>query len=171
VPDRWRPESTAAWGGSQCFWDRGQLDRDQPIARVVPSQGFEVAVYAAVPVKIDGDRLVEWVRRIEALKKSAYVLAIRRFSNPPRIEDLTDLALEDAELSEIVTCRPSRCGLKLSAPEMAELQHAAAEAGIDWKIRLQEQFRLTVLDRVYVYLEGRQVGPYEDHAGQMRRLA
>jgi hypothetical protein len=71
------------------------------------------------------------------------------------------------ELSEIVTCRPSRCGLKLSAAEMAELQHAAAEAGIDWKSRLQEQFRRTVLDRVYDYLEGRQVGPYEDHAGQV----
>src|SRR6187401_3549925 len=83
--------------------DRGQLDRGHPITRILPGKGSEVAVLAAVPVNIDGDRLVAWMRRIEALKKSAYVLAIGRFSDPPRIEDLADLILDEEELSEIQT--------------------------------------------------------------------
>lgn len=38
--------------------DRRQLDRGEPIARVLPGKHLEVAVFAAVPVDIDGDRLV-----------------------------------------------------------------------------------------------------------------
>ena len=59
--------------------DRRQLDRGEPIARVLPGQDLEIAVFAAVHVDIDGDRLVAWMRRIEELKKSSYVLAIGRF--------------------------------------------------------------------------------------------
>jgi hypothetical protein len=86
--------------------ERGQLDRGQPIARVLPGKDLEVAVLAAVAVNIDGDRLVGWMRRIEELKKSPYVLAIQRFSNPPRIEDLADLVFDNGELSELRACRP-----------------------------------------------------------------
>ena len=78
--------------------DRHQLDRGEPIARVLPGEDLEVAMFAAVPVGIDGDRLVAWMRRIEELKKSSYVLAIGRFSDPPRIEDLAGLTLDDEEL-------------------------------------------------------------------------
>jgi len=49
--------------------DRHQLQSGQPIARVLPAKGLEVAVFAAVPVKIDGDRLVAWMRHIEALRR------------------------------------------------------------------------------------------------------
>src|SRR5213596_713351 len=56
--------------------DRRQLDHGEPIARVVPGDTSEVAVFAAVRIDIDGDRLVAWMRRIEELKKSSYVLAI-----------------------------------------------------------------------------------------------
>jgi hypothetical protein len=143
--------------------ERAQLDHGQPIARVLPAKDLEVAVLAAVPVNIDGDRLVAWIRRIEELKKSAYVLAIRRFSDPPRIEDLTDLALDDEELSEIVDCRPGRCGVKLSAAEMSTLQRAAAEAGDAWKAALQEEFRRVALERVNAYLSGESIGPFENH--------
>lgn len=147
--------------------DRRQLDRGEPIARVLPGKDLEVAVFAAVPVEIDGDRLVAWMRRVEELKKSSYVLAIGRFSDPPRIEDLARLALEDGELSEVRACRPGKCALKLSAIEMTQLQRAAADAGVDWKPTLQQAFRAVVLQRVQVYLAGGLAGlpPYADDVG------
>jgi hypothetical protein len=147
--------------------DRRQLDRGEPIARVLPAKNLEVAVLAAVPVNIDGDRLVAWMRRIEELKKSAYVLAIRRFSDPPRIEDLADLTLDDEELSEILACRPGRCGVKLSVSEMATLQRAAAEAGNARKAALQEEFRRVVLERVNAYLSDGLIGPFENHGDKI----
>lgn len=147
--------------------ERRRLDRGQAIARVLPGQDLETAVLAAVPVNIDGDRLVAWMRRIGELKKSAYVLAIRRFSDPPCIDDVTDLTLDDDELSEIRTCRPGRCGLKLSAAEMTELQRAAVEAGAEWKGALQQEFRQIVLGRVNAYLAGGEAAPSADHQGQV----
>lgn len=38
--------------------ERAQLDRGQSVARTLGGQDLEVAVVAAVPVNIDGDRLV-----------------------------------------------------------------------------------------------------------------
>src|SRR3972149_11832062 len=74
--------------------DRRELDRGKPIARVVRGTDREVGVFAAVQVSVDGDRLVAWTRDIGALKKSPYVLAIGRFSDPPTIEDLEGLTLD-----------------------------------------------------------------------------
>lgn len=148
--------------------DRRQLDRGEPIARVLPGQDHEIAVFAAVRVDIDGDRLVAWMRRIEELKKSAYVLAIGRFLDPPTIEDLAGLALDDEELSGIQACRPDNCGLKLSAVEMTQLRRAAEEAGSDWKPAVQQAFRRLILQRVRAYLANGNgaLPPYENHGGQ-----
>jgi hypothetical protein len=144
--------------------DRRQLDRGEPIARVLPAKDLEVVVFAAVPVEVDGDRLVAWMRRIEELKKSSYVLAIGRFSNPPRIEDLARLTLDEGELSEVRSCRPAGCSLKLAAVEMQSLRHAAASAGDKWKPALQQAFRSVVLQRVQAYLAGglAALAPYAD---------
>ena len=142
--------------------DRRQLDRGEPIARVLPGKDHEVAVFAAVPVDIDGDRLVTWMRRIEELKKSSYVLAIGRFSDPPRIEDLAGLALDDEDVSEVRTCRPGSCALKLSASEMTQLRDAAAAAERDWKPAVQRAFRRAVLERVRMYLATGHIAAYED---------
>jgi hypothetical protein len=149
--------------------DRRQLDRGEPIARVLPGKDLEVVVFAAVPIDIDGDRLVAWTGRIEELKKSSYVLAIGRFSDPPRIEELAGLALDDEDLLETRTCRPGGCGLKLSAVEMVELQRVAKDSGSDWKPVVQQAFRQVVLQRVKAYLAGGHatLAPYEDHDGQV----
>jgi hypothetical protein len=143
--------------------ERRQLDRGRPIVRVLPARDREVAIFAAVPIDVDGDRLVAWIRKIEQLKESAYVLAIGRFSATPRIEDLASLILDDEEMSEIRACRPGTCGLKLSASEMATLRQIASAAGDDWKPALQDAFRRVVLERVEAYLAGGLVAtpPYE----------
>jgi len=132
--------------------DRRQLARGEPVARIVPSSGREIAIFAAVPVDIDGDRLVAWIRRIGALKKSAYVLSIGRFSDPPRLEDLVDLSLDDSELSELRACRPDDCDLKLAPADITKVQEAVAAAGSAWKVTLQEVFRLVIMRHVSEYL-------------------
>ena len=132
--------------------DRRTLDRGEALARIVPSEGREVTVFAAVPVNVDGDRLVAWIGRIAALKKSAYVMAIGRFSQPPRLDDLAALTLDEDEASEVMRCRAEDCGLKLTGAEMAALQSTAAGSEGDRRARMQEAFRRVVLSRVTGYL-------------------
>jgi hypothetical protein len=132
--------------------DRRQLDRGQPVARVVHGADREMGVFAAVQVNIDGDRLVAWTRNIGELKKSPYVLTMARFSDPPIIEDLESLKLDDEDLSTIRRCRRGDCGLKLAGAEIDRLRQTIAEAGDDWKPALQDAFRQIVLERVQGYL-------------------
>ncbi len=145
--------------------DRRHLDAGEPVAHVLSAQGREVGVFAAVPVNVDvdADRLIAWMRRIEALKKSEYVLAIRRFSDPPQLEDLKTLSLEDDELTDLRACRPGSCDVKLSAHEMRALQKVADAAGANWKPAMQDAFRRAVLARVQAYLASGRVDAYEDN--------
>ena len=136
---------------------RSALDQGRPVARVIASKDAEVGVWAAVPVHVDGDRLVAWMRRIDELKKSKYVLAIGRFSSPPRLENLAALSLDHEDASELAACHPGDCALKLSAAEMTTLQHLAEQPDT-----LDRTFRQLLLDRVNAYLGGGRIGPYAD---------
>lgn len=142
--------------------DRRILDRRDPIARILPSTDRELAVFAAIAVNVDAARLQAWIDRIEALKKSQYVLAIARFSDPPRLEDLADLTLDHDDLESIRACHPGNCDLKLSAAEMTTLQEAAKSAGATWRPALQTAFRDVVLNRVRVYLAHGEIASYQD---------
>ena len=145
--------------------DYRQLNRGEPIARVLPGKDREVAILAAVPVDIDGSRLVAWMRNIAELKRSSYVVAIGRFSDSPSIDDLEGLTLDEEDLSEIRQCRPTACGLKLTGVEMRELQGVVRGAESGWKPVVQDAFRRVVLRRVENYLKGGHaaLGNYEDH--------
>jgi hypothetical protein len=149
--------------------DRRQLDRSEPVARVIPSVDGEIAVFTVVPVGADGNRLVAWMRRIEELKRSSYVLAIGRMSDPPRIEDLAGLELDEEDMAEVRACKPGDCVIALSAEEMARLQHAGAGAAGEWKAGVQREFRRIVLQRARAYLTGglRALAPYRNRGGEV----
>lgn len=132
--------------------DRRQLDRGEPLARALSAGDRQVGILAAVPVEIGGDRLVAWMRQIAELKKSAYVVAIRRFSDPPTLGDLAGLALDEDDLLAARVCRPRACDLKLTSEEIAGMRGAIAGAGSDWRPAAQEAFRHIVLRRVQAYL-------------------
>jgi hypothetical protein len=150
--------------------ERAQLDDGQPFYRVLPAKGNEIAVLAAVPVGVDGDRLLAWERQIEELK-SPYAVAIGRFSDPPRIEDLAGLELDSGDVAAIRSCRPRNCQIKLSAAEMQQLQDAEAHANGDPAAGVQQEFRHIVLSRVEQYLANGHIPPDEDHREQVQRAS
>jgi hypothetical protein len=134
--------------------DRRRLDKGEPVAHALPAKDREVGVFAAVATTADSDRLVAWMQQIEALKKSSLVRQIGRFSDPPTLEDLKGLTLEDDDLADIRKCRRGHCSLKLATAEMDELRRVATEAGPDWKAAVQTAFRRVVLRRVQAFLQG-----------------
>lgn len=131
--------------------DRRKIDGDSPLVRILPPTGRELAVFGAIRVNADRDRVIAWVREIAAFKQSKYVLSIGRFSEPPRLEDLAGLSLDEKELDALRTCRPGHCKLKLAAAEMTALRRAADQAGDAWAPAVRSAFRQVVLDRVMAY--------------------
>jgi len=133
--------------------ERQRLASGEPVARIVPARDHEVTAFAAVRVDVEPDRLIAWMRQIAVLKQSRRVLAIRRFSDPPQLDDLVGLTLDDSDREAIRQCRPGRCDIKLSAAEMTRLQHADI-TGTDGAAALDLAFRELLLERVRVYATG-----------------
>lgn len=146
--------------------ERRIIDTGQVVVRVLPAPEEEVAVLAAVRLEAGGETLVAGVRHIAELKKGPFVLAIRRFSDPPNLRDLDGLALDREDLEAIRECRPSQCKIKLSRQELERLRRVAADSGAQWKSALQEAFQGLVLERVRAYRARghRGISEYNDHA-------
>ena len=142
--------------------DRNKLDANTPIVKVLPGASRELAVAAAVRVDAPPRRLIAWTRNVVALQRGKYVPLIARFSDPPRMEDLEGLTLDPGDVRDLETCRPGRCGVKLSAPEIARLKSQLTSS--PGTAALQQEFRRIVLDRALQYLADGDAGlpPYHD---------
>jgi hypothetical protein len=133
-----------------------QLDRGEPLVKILAADGQELAALAAVAIAPDQTvgRAAGWIRRVDDLRASRYLLATGRFSTPPRIEDLDALSLDEEDLQDIRVCRPRQCGLKLTEAEIEELRTVAGTSGEGWRAAVQLAFRRVVLRRVESYLAG-----------------
>ena len=144
--------------------DRQALDRGAARVRTLGHRDRDVAVFGVTAIKIDADRLVAWVREIARMKASPAVLAVGRFSDPPRVEDLSRLEVDTEDLVEIQRCRPGDCDLKLSAEEMSTLQREITGSAQAWRPKVQQAFRRMMVERIRAF-EARGIDglpPYAD---------
>lgn len=140
--------------------ERQRIEHGEAVAEVVPASGRTLAIFGAVRLGVGGDRLVAWVRDIAALKRSAFVLEIGRFSDPPGLNDLAGLTLDDDDLREFWNCRPGHCGLKLSVEEIAHIRGELANRLRPRQLAaFQRAFHEVILRRVDVYLAQGRRGP------------
>jgi hypothetical protein len=130
----------------------------------VPARGNEIAVFLAGAIDAEPDAFIAAVRDPERLWTSQQVPHVRRFSTPPRLEDLDALHLNADDVEAIRRCRPGDCDVKLIATEMRRLQRADSIA---------HEFRRIVLERVTEYMESgfRSTGDFHDHEEQVDPLS
>jgi hypothetical protein len=130
-----------------------RLNAGEALVELLPADSKEVAVRAATRTDAKPASLIAWTRRIEDLQKGRYVGAIGRFSDPPRLEDLDGLSLDEEDLTDLRRCRPGKCGVKLGDAEILRIRETIFAAGIEWKSAVQQTFRSIVLARAMRYLE------------------
>jgi hypothetical protein len=130
------------------------LEHGETIAKTLPSRPGEVAVVAVSRIDATGETLIEHTRAIESLKRSGFVTAIRRFSNPPVLSDLDGLVLSPRDVDAVLNCRIGSCSFKLTADEIMLLATHQADSGLDPRERAQRAFRAVVMARVTTYLGG-----------------
>jgi hypothetical protein len=145
--------------------DRARLDAGQTIVQVLPGDGRDLAVFAAVRTAAPAERLVAWAQQVERQRNGRYVASVGRFSSPPALDDVAPLALDDDDLNDLRRCRPGDCGLKLSAAEIQQLQQQLGD-GRDWQRTLQHGFRQAFVNRASAYDAYGDAGalPYEDES-------
>lgn len=136
--------------------DRERLSRGEPVVRTLPARGHSVAVFAAVQVAIGADRLLAWIRDIEAFKRGPLVQQVGRFSSPPRIDDIASLTFPPGDFADLRQCQRSKCDLKLTAEEIDE---AKAHLSVQSPAIQQDVLRQLLLRRVERYLSEGAEGP------------
>lgn len=134
--------------------EQGALARGETISKILPGPGDQVGLFAISRIDADGDALIANARAIEDLRRSSFVSAIARFSNPPQLSDLDGLVLSPRDVDAALACRVGACSFKLTAAEIALLQQHDAEAAAAPRDRVQRAFRRVVLARVVAYLDG-----------------
>ena len=150
---------TLAWFEPWIDLQAGDLRRlraGRVAAKTLPARDNEIAVFIAGRIEVDPAAFIAAVRDPERLWASQQVPHVRRFSNPPQLDDLGGLQLTPGDVQSISRCRPGNCDVKLSAAEMRRLQ--AAES-------IEREFRKVVLDRVLAYMESgfRSTADFHDH--------
>ena len=144
---------------------RSAIEAGRPVVELTSESDVDVALIGAARTNVDDERLVTWFREVEQLQRGKYIPVIRRFSNPPRIEDLAELKLDEDDLEDLRDCRPGHCDLKLAGYEMVRIRAAIDAAGDDWQPAAQHAFRQVILSRALAHIRGgfADALPYEDH--------
>ena len=124
----------------------------------------EVAAFAIMRLDVQADFFVERVRDIINFKKSENVLQIGKFSNPPRLEDLAELTLDQVDIDAIEECRVKRCDLKMSTKFIERFRKEVDRSAANYPERVTELMREMLLEHVQAYLKAGNtaLGKYDD---------
>jgi hypothetical protein len=109
--------------------DFDRINQGQVVSRTLPvNDPREVGTLGVVRVKITPEFYVERLADIANFKKDDAVLQIGVFGNPPTLQDVGALTLDDADIRSLRGCRIGDCGLQLSADAISRFREE-----LDWR--------------------------------------
>jgi hypothetical protein len=107
--------------------DFGSLEQGQAIAKVLETdEKTEVAVFGIVWVNAPIESFVSWQKDIERFETGDAVLAIKKISDPPELEDFDRLTFPEEDLDALSKCKLGNCDVKIGEKSLEELQK------VDW---------------------------------------
>lgn len=132
----------------------------------------EIAALGVVRLKVSREFFLQRFMDIETFKKSEFVMQIRKFSDPPRPDDMSELNLESEHMNALKKCKVGACNVKIPAALIDQLRKEVNWSAPGDEERATAITRQFLLDYVRAYLsEGNRVLiEYNDQADP-RRLA
>ena len=135
--------------------ERRRINDGGPVTKLLDSDVTrEVAVSGVVWINAPVSRYLDRFRKIESHESGEGFHITRRFSNPPRPEDLDELRLSDDDVADLRTCQVDDCELQLS-------EHAVNlfRKGVDWtaadaRASADRVMRRWLFEYVTGYIEG-----------------
>ena len=108
----------------------------------------QVFVFGSVYINSTPERYLKFASDIDALRKLPSFLALRKFSDPPQLSDLTGFTLDEEDFKQLKNCKPGHCEVQLPSEAMEEFQRSvnwSASDASDQANRLAKQMALQAL--------------------------
>ena len=143
------------------------LERGEAVTKLLKTGAKkEIAALGVMRVDAPGDLFIGKFRDIVDFKKSAAVLQIGKFGDPPRLADLNDLTLDPCCLEAIKNCKTGDCDMKMSAEMMARFRQELNPSAADYQERANALARSLLFDYVKGYLQTGNAALIKYHDGE-----
>jgi hypothetical protein len=126
----------------------------QVIARVESTGDTgELFTVGAVSVRSTREQTAAYYDQLISYVDGQVTLGFGRFTNPPTLENVKTLTLDDDEIDAIRTCKPRDCDLQISGEGLQTIRRE-----IDWKapdvmLRVQAAVRQAMVNYVAAYMQ------------------
>jgi hypothetical protein len=135
------------------------------VAKILDSPtADQVFVFGSVYINSTPERYLKFASDTDALRKLPSYIALRKFSNPPQLSDLTGFTLDKEDFNQLKDCKPGHCEVQLPAEAMQEFQRSvnwSAPDANDQANRLAQQMALQALQQ-YEQGGNSALGTYRD---------
>src|SRR5499425_1380897 len=126
-----------------------EIREGKAVAKILDSPtADQVFVFGSVYVNSTPERYLKFASDIEALRKLPSYLAIRKFSGPPQLSDLTGFTLDQEDFKQLKNCKPGHCEVQLPSEAIEEFQRSvnwSAPDAHDQANRMAQQMALQAL--------------------------
>ena len=130
------------------------MERGEPVVKVIPSNDpREIAVCGVIELPSDPEKVLEAFQLSVSQLKQKSILQSGKFSKSPSVDDLESLTLNDGDIADLKRCTVGDCKLKLSASMIQRFQKSIDWNAIDYKEKVNQLFRLMIVEYVTAYLQ------------------
>jgi len=125
------------------------------VAKVVESRTpDEVFVFGSVYVQSTPEKYLKLASDIDALRKLPGYLAIRKFSDPPRLSDFDGFTLEADDIKQLKNCEPGKCDVQLPAEAMDAFKQSVNWSAPDAATQANQLAQKMALEAIQRYTQG-----------------
>jgi hypothetical protein len=102
-----------------------EIRNGKAVAKILDSPtADQVFVFGSVYVNSTPERYLKFASDTDALRKLPSYLALKKFSDPPQLADLTGFTLDHEDFKQLKDCKPGHCEVQLPAEAMEEFQRS-----------------------------------------------
>src|ERR1700740_1010560 len=87
-----------------------EISEGKAIAKILDSPtADQVFVFGAVYINSTPERYLKFASDIDAMRKLPSYIALRKFSDPPQLSDLTGFSMDEQDFKQLKNCKPDHC--------------------------------------------------------------
>jgi hypothetical protein len=127
------------------------LDAGKVAARATVLKSEEILVVSAVKIRVPRDRVLAYYGQVISYVDGTVTLAFGRFGTPPSPDDVRELTFDPGDVSDLKSCKPGRCDVKLGGAGIQALQKSVDWSAPDAADRVNAFARKAAVDYVAAY--------------------